>query len=150
VARTYNVTVQGTFGHAIPALSASVGASAAGATTRLVVPGLSSEDVGRSNLGFVNLAEVGGANFDVYFYGEDGTLLNPEGRPYVLSLAAGGWDQDRIENRFKGYFGVSLPANQRAITAVVEVKTGSAGYAYASVVDNVTGDPIWVSGQLQP
>jgi len=77
-------------------------------------------------------------------------MLNPEGRPYVLALPVGGWDQDRIENRFNGYFGVPLPANQRAITAVVEVKGGSSGYAYASVVDNVTGDPIWISGQLRP
>jgi PKD repeat protein len=150
VARTYNVTVQGTFGHAIPALYAALGASADSATTRLVLPGFSSEDVARSNLGFVNLNETGVVNFDVYFFGEDGTLLNPEGRPYVLALPAGGWDQDRIENRFNGFFGVPLPANLRAITAVVEVKTGSGGFAYASVVDNVTGDPIWISGQLLP
>jgi hypothetical protein len=66
----------------------------------------------------------------------------------VLALAPGGWDQDRIENRFRGYFGAELPAGQRAITAEVVVKTGSGGFAYASVVDNVTGDPIWISGQL--
>jgi hypothetical protein len=86
----------------------------------------------------------------VYFFAEDGTLLNPEARPYVLSLPPGGWDQDRIENRFRGYFGVELPAGQRAITAGVVVRTGTGGFAYASVVDNVTGDPIWVNGQLLP
>jgi len=150
VARTYNVTVQGTFGHAIPALHAALGASAGSGATHLVLPGLSSEDVARTNLGFVNLNETGGVNFDVYFFAEDGTLLNPEGRPYVVALSAGGWDQDRIENRFRNSFGAELPANQRAITVAVEVKAGAAGFVYASVVDNVTGDPIWISGQLLP
>jgi hypothetical protein len=150
VARTYNVTVQGTFGHAIPALHAGIGASAGGGATHLVLPGLSSEDVARTNLGFVNLAETGGVNFDVYFFAEDGTLLNPEGRAYVLALGPGGWDQDRIENRFRGFFGAELPANQRALTVAVEVRNGTGGFAYASVVDNVTGDPIWISGQLLP
>jgi PKD repeat protein len=148
VARTFNVTAQGTFGHAVPGLTAAMGASAAGGSTRLVLPGLSSEDVGRSNLGFVNLSETETVNFQVFFYGEGGNLLNPDGRPYVLALSPGGWDQDRIENRFRGYFGAELPAGQRAITAEVVVKTGSGGFAYASVVDNVTGDPIWISGQL--
>jgi len=106
--------------------------------------------VARTNLGFVNLAETGAVNFDAYFFAEDGTLLNPEGRPYVLALGPGGWDQDRIENRFRGFFGVDLPANQRAISVAVQVKSGTAGFVYASVVDNVTGDPIWISGQLLP
>jgi hypothetical protein len=150
VARTYNVTVQGTFGHAIPALHAGIGASAGGGATHLVLPGLSSEDVARTNLGFVNLAETSVVNFDAYFFAEDGTLLNPGGQPYVLALPPGGWDQDRIENRFRGFFGAELPANQRALTVAVEVRNGTGGFAYASVVDNVTGDPIWISGQLLP
>jgi PKD repeat protein len=150
VARTFNVTAQGTFGHAVPGLSEAMGGSATGGNSTLVLPGLSSEDVARTNLGFVNLNESDTVNFDVYFFAEDGTLLNPEARAYALSLPPGGWDQDRIENRFRGFFGAELPAGQRAITAGVVVRAGTGGFAYASVVDNVTGDPIWINGQHLP
>jgi hypothetical protein len=148
-ARTYNLTADGTFGQGLPALDPSKGATAAGVFKHLYLTGMSSQDVARSNLGFVNLG-AGGVNFDVFLYDEGGTMLNPNGAPLSIYLPTGGWDQDKLENRFKNTFGVDLPAGLRAISAVVKVTNGGPGYVYASVVDGVTGDPVFIGGQLAP
>ncbi|MGE5235282.1 MAG: PKD domain-containing protein [Acidobacteriota bacterium] len=148
-ARTYNLTDNGTFGHGVPALDPSKGATATGLFKHLFLTGMSSQDVSRSNLGFVNLGN-GSVNFEVMLYDESGNMLNPNGTPLQVSLGPDGWDQDKLENRFKNTFGTDLPVNLRAVSAVITVVSGGPGYAYASVVDSVTGDPIFVGSQLSP
>jgi PKD repeat protein len=148
-ARTYNLTSAGTYGNGIPALDASQGATATGVYQHLYLTGMSSDDVARSNLGFVDIG-TGSVNFDVLLYDESGNLLNPNGTPIQISLGPGGWDQDLLENRFQNTFGTSLPAGLRAVSAVITVVSGGPGYAYASVVDNVTGDPVFIGAQLAP
>ncbi|MBI4914397.1 MAG: PKD domain-containing protein, partial [Acidobacteria bacterium] len=147
-ARTYNLTASGTYGQGIPALSASDGAAPTGEFRELLITGMSSEDWARSNLGFVNLG-TGNVNFEVYFYDEFGNMLNPGGQAYPLFLGPGGWDQDKLENRALNQWGVTVPS-MRLISAVVRVTSGGPGFAYASVVDSLTGDPVFVGGQLAP
>jgi hypothetical protein len=153
-ARSFNLTGNGTFGQGIASLWAAKGVSA-GDATHLVLTGMSSEDISRTNLGFVNLSETQGANFVVYFYDELGTSLNPPGtdgqpKPYTIYLAAGTWDQDKLENRFRNAFKVSLPSNLRAITAEIMVTGGGPGFVYATVIDFKTGDPNFIPAQQVP
>ena len=148
-ARTYNLTPQGEFGQNIPALTAGDGASAAGPDRHLFLSGMSSEDVARSNLGLANLG-VATTTFAVTLYGPDGTVLNPEGVPVVVSLGAGGWDQRKLEDRWIDAFGTALGANLQGISASIEVTSGGPGVAYASVVDTATGDPVFVPAQPAP
>ena len=147
-ARTYNVDGDRTHGQAIPALDPAQGAALSGRLHRVLLTGLSSEDVARSNLGFVNLSDAPLA-FEALFYDEGGNVLNPDGAPLPVTLGPGGWDQDRIENRF-GRRGWVLPAGLRLISVEVRVTEGGPGLAYASVVDPVTGDPVFISGEPAP
>ncbi len=147
-ARTYNLTPSGEFGQNIPALAQGGGASSSGTNRHLLLTGMSSEDVARTNLGFVNLGATT-VNFAVTFYGRDGHVLNPDGRPYTVAVPPNGWAQQKLETRFAGFFQSQLGANLEGISASIDVTTGT-GFAYASVVDNVTGDPIFVPAQPAP
>jgi PKD repeat protein len=149
-ARTYNLTANGTFGQDVPPLQGSMGIVKGGENERMFITGMSSADVARTNLGFVCLSDTQGVDFAVYFYDGDGNLLNPEGKPYTFALGANGWDQDKLENRFKNFFKQDLPANLEVISAEIVVRTGGPGFAYASVIDNITGDPIFVPGHSSP
>jgi hypothetical protein len=154
-ARSFNLTANGgTFGQGIAPLWAARGVSGTDAT-RLVLTGMSSEDISRTNLGFVNLSETQGANFVVYFYDEGGNVLNPPGvdgqpKPYTFAIPAGTWDQDKLENRFRNAFKVALPTGLRAITAEITVNAGGPGFAYATVIDTLTGDPNFIPAQFTP
>ncbi len=149
-ARTYNLTANGTFGQSIPVLQTTEGAAAGGARTRLLLTGMSSQDIARSNLGFVSLSGASGANFEVFFYDEAGNLLNPEGRAYTLGIGPLGSSQRKLEDRFQEFFQVALPTNMRAISAIVRVTDGGPAFVYASVVDSLTGDPVFISGEPTP
>ena len=148
-ARTYNLTPSGTYGQFIVPLDRARGATAGGAFSRMYLTGMSTEDIARTNMGFVNLG-TSTVNFDVYLYDRDGDLLNPEGAPYTFALGVNGWDQDKLENRFRNFFGDELPPNQEALSAVIVIKSGGPGFVYASVIDAVTGDPMLVPAQLAP
>jgi hypothetical protein len=154
-ARSYNLTATGTFGQGIPPLWAAKGISTSSNNTRLVITGMSSEDIARTNLGFVNLSETQGVNFVVYFYDEGGRVLNPTGtdsqpKPYTYAIGPGTWDQDKLENRFKNGLKVALPSGLRAITAEITVTDGGPGFAYATVIDTKTGDPNFMTAQQVP
>ncbi|HVN76253.1 MAG TPA: PKD domain-containing protein [Thermoanaerobaculaceae bacterium] len=155
-ARSFNQTANGTFGQNITPFTADSGLAADSAETRLLLTGMSTTDTGfRTNIGFVNLSETSSVNFAVYFYDEAGNLLNPVGTdsnpiPYTFALGVGGWDQDQLENRFRNAFGITLPANLRAVSAEIFVTGGGPGTVYATVIDNLTGDPVFIPAQLAP
>ena len=129
---------------------------AAGQGERLLLTGMSSQDVARTNLGFVDLSDTSSVVFSVIFYDEGGNVLNPkDGQgnpiPYTTSLNVGGWDQDLLENRFKNTTGWSpLGANLKAISAVIQVTGGGPGTVYATVIDAQTGDPNFILAQPAP
>ena len=146
-ARSFNqIATGGTFGQNITPLTASSGISATSLYTHLLLTGMSTTDTGfRTNVGFVNLSETSSVIFSVIFYDSSGNPLNPisggQPVPYPMSLSVGGWDQDQLENRFKNVFGTTLPANQSGISAVITVTGGGPASVYATVIDNITGDP---------
>jgi hypothetical protein len=153
-ARSYNLTPNGTFGQSIAPLWAELGVSAVSANKHLLITGMSSEDIARTNVGFLNLSESQGVNFSILFYDQNGNLLNPVSNgnpvPYTFALGPGGWDQDKLENRFRNAFKVSLPANLESVSAVVTVTDGGPGFVYATVIDNQTGDPNFIPAQQAP
>ena len=157
-ARSFNLTPTGTFGQGIPALWAARGVSATSDNKRLLLTGMSSEDIARTNLGFINLSETDGVDIAVYFYDESGTLLNPlntDGTPapYIYGNGPGTWDQDKLENRFNRAFksfAKTLPTNLRSISAEVVVRGGGPALVYASVIDSQTGDPNFIAAQPAP
>ncbi len=150
-ARAYNLTPNGTYGQGIAPMWAAKGV-VAGEGRKLVLAGMSGEDIARTNVGFVNVSETQGVNFLVYFYGEDGTPLNPNGGQTPLSVYVGPglWDQDKLENRFHNAFGISFPANQRAVSAEIFIDSGGPGLAYATVIDGKTGAPNFIPAQPVP
>jgi len=130
-ARTYNDSPDGTFGQFLPGL----GVSAA------LTPGmdgylsqLKSTDDFRTNIGFTNYGDTE-CTIRIFLYDDQGE------RKGVLhsNVPAGGWTQ---VNRVFEVSGVgSCPLGY----AVVEVLTGGCEvWAYASVVDNGSGDPTTV------
>lgn len=149
-ARTFNLAPNGgTFGQTLKVFHAGNAAGKDTSYRRLYLTGMASEDIARSNLGFVH---VGGptVNLKVWFYDEQGRLLNPDANtPYTVALSeTNPWDQDKLENRFRNK-GWTLPANLRVISAVIEVE-GGMGQAYASVIDNLTNDPIFIPAVPAP
>jgi hypothetical protein len=127
--RTYNQTGSGTFGQSIPGLEASAG----------IVPGETvtltplHENAGfRTNLGFLAVTSTG-AMVKVEMFRPDGSLLREES--YLLR----GYEAKQV-NRV---FGVGADVTNGF--ARVTVTWGSQVLAYASVVDNRTGDPTYVA-----
>ena len=100
-----------------------------------ILPGVKKTGAFRCNIGFVNL---GGTNCTVRttLYNQDGAQM---GNPVTTNLTNGQWKQ---ENDIFAKAGVSLC---EIGYAKVEVTTsGDSVWAYASVVDNDSGDPTTV------
>ncbi len=132
VARTYDETTEGTLGAAYPALGPADGVTS-GETG--ILSGLKSSTGFRTNLGLVNL---GGSDCQarVTLYAATGEAL---GTPLALSVPGGQWIP------VNDVFARAGAGAQDLAYATVEVVTpGARVWAYASVVDNGTGDPTMV------
>jgi hypothetical protein len=137
VSRTYNQTPAGTYGQFLPGLTASGGLAYG---TVGVLPMLSQGAAFRTNAGIAVLSASGDCEVRFRVVGPSGT---PLGNPLTLSAPAGRWVQrDYLLN-------AAAAGEQEAASATVEVMTpGCTAWAYASVVDNATGDPITVPVQV--
>ena len=123
--RTYTTSANGTYGQFIP--------SAESSGTLYYVPQLQTNDAFRTNLGF---AETAGGSGTVRV-----TVLDPSGATIEQhDIAVVPFEQLQTGITARG-----------ASAARIEVVTGSARIvAYGSVVDNVSGDPIFIPGQPPP
>jgi hypothetical protein len=132
VARTYNDAATGTFGQFLPGLST---ADALGAgETGVLAPIVGNADF-RTNVGFVNLTSEARIAL-VTVIGADGVQ---QGTTVDVIVLAGDWIQ---QNNIFGAAGVS---SCDACSATIETVGGGGGlWAYASVVDNGSGDPTTV------
>lgn len=128
--RTFNQGEAGTFGGFIPAIPASGGGLAAGQIGYL--PQLRKGPAFRTNVGITNLG-TSPATIAVRLYGANGSRVGAE---TVLSVPPGGFLQAT------DVFATSGAGDQEIGFATVEVRTaGGRAWAYASVIDNATGDP---------
>lgn len=138
--RTYNVASTGTYGQELGGVSVGDGIEAGESAT---LPQLREDSTFRSNLGILNLGPTE-ALVSVRLLETDGTEVGA----YDLIVPGRRLVQ---ENRpFATRFGRSDIASG---SATVTVKRGSSLFAYASVVDNRTGDPTTIAmdkGTLQP
>lgn len=127
--RTYtSVATGGTFGQSIDPV--------AGFSSRVFVPGLRNDGSYRSNVGFVN----GGSEtelFNVILLSPSGTELARKG----VTLPAGQQMQTSVGALFPN---VTPPAG---FTMQVEGDGNAKLFAYGSMVDNKSGDPVFFAGR---
>jgi hypothetical protein len=133
--RTFNSTDDGTYGQFLPGIP-NGNALASGQSAKIVQL---TQDTGaatgfRTNLGFVNRSSTSTV-VDVEFHSSDGSQLGA----LVVQLAP--YEHRQINRVFRQV------TSERVANGTVTVSTSSSGssfVAYASVVDNASGDPIFV------
>jgi len=130
--RTYNQSPTGTFGQDIPAIS-TAGALAANATS--VYSGLSDSGY-RTNVGFFNLT-ASAIDLTLTLKGADGAAI--ASKPFHLD----GNTMTQL-NVFSFLGAAGVPIASLTISG-----SGTGSYlAYASVVDNASGDPVYVPAAI--
>lgn len=129
--RTYNQSAGGTFGQDIPGISLD-DALTGGTVERF--SGLSNHGY-RTNLGFFNAGGTA-ADLTLELRGNDGV---PAGKR-TLHLDANTMMQ--INDLF-GYLGATADSGSLTLSA-----TGGSVLSYASVIDNASGDPVYVPGVI--
>ncbi len=137
--RTYNQGAAGTYGQFIPGVAAA-GALAFGDEARLIQLARSADPATgfRSNVGFVNVG-AGTADLEVELYAADGSQVGE-----TLQVQLRGFEYRQLTDVY-GLVGAGDVADGYAV--VRTTTQGGRFFAYASVVDNATGDPIYVQPQ---
>jgi hypothetical protein len=128
-ARTYNATLGGTFGQYLPGAES---ATAIASGQMGMLPQIKKVSGYRTNVGFINL---GSANVTIRtrLYSEDGF---PLGNDISTNVAATEWKQVNDVFNAAGISSCDIGY------ATVELTSGAGPFwAYASVVDNASGDP---------
>ncbi len=128
VGRSYNLGAGGTFGGTFPALAIGDGVASG---TLGILPGLKRTASFRSNVGFANTGTAT-TTVRVRLFDRGGAKLGEK----TLDVAAGRWTQ------LDDVFGTLGAADAALAYGTVEVLTaGGTVWAYATVIDNATGDP---------
>jgi hypothetical protein len=137
--RTYNQTSHGTYGQYVPAVQRAL-AIHAGSHARLIQlahdPTLASGY--RTNLGLVN-ASPATITVDVLFYTSTGFLMGA--KTYELKP----FEFRQIDKVFEQ---VTSSAVEDGYISLSTTTSGARFFAYASVVDNLTGDPVFLPAQV--
>ncbi len=130
--RTFNDSNDGTFGQFIPAATIDR-AVAAGDNVKLI--GLAGNAAFRTNIGFAN-ASAETASVRIELFASDGNRIGQFGR----TLEPWGWLQ------VSEVFSLVDAGDVEAATAVVHnLSTSSSIFVYASLVDEITGDPTLIT-----
>jgi PKD repeat protein len=126
--RTYNQAPEGTYGQYLPALdeSQTIGLGDTGYLLQL-----KSNDFFRTNVGFANLG-ASTCDVRVQLYDEDG---DPVGTAYEVTVEPGQWKP--VNDIFAK---ASAGSHDLAYATVEVLSSGGQVWAYASVVDDITGD----------
>ncbi|HEY0370781.1 MAG TPA: PKD domain-containing protein [Thermoanaerobaculia bacterium] len=126
--RTYTSTESGgTFGQSIDPIAA--------AKTSMVVPGLRNDGSFRSNIGFVN------TGFETETFSV--IILSPAGNELArrtVTLEPGQLVQHSVSSLFSN-------VNSSSFTMLMEGDANARLFAYGSMVDNASGDPVFFAGQ---
>ncbi len=137
--RTYNNAVAGTFGQFIPGIPAELafGLSDGSPATSQQAIGILTDANYRTNVGVVNISKTAPASVTIEIRSRSGEFIGSVTDTFPAWTA-------RQYNRIFDVIGHDPSNNARAIVRV----TGGGGkvLAYASVVDNRTGDPIYIPG----
>ena len=133
--RTYNDSPSGTYGQFIPALPAE---SASVADESYAILQLSATNAYRTNLGLVNATGLR-TTVDVDLYRADGVQL---GSTQVVLRA---FEMRQLPGVFSSVTAQAVPAGFALVRSETE---GARYFAYASLVDNLSGDAIFLPAQL--
>jgi hypothetical protein len=129
VGRTYNQGAGSTFGQAYPAVAVGEAISA-GRTA--ILPHLSNNAAYRTNVGIVNVG-TGACSVTVRLYSGNATQL---GNAITITADPGKFAQNN------GIFTSASAGQQNTAYAVVSTDSASCSFwAFATVIDNVSGDP---------
>ncbi len=128
--RTYNLGPDGTFGQAVPALA--VGDLVTTADPALM-PKIKSTSDFRCNIGFTDAAGEG-ATVEVVLYAVSSRGLE---QLATRQFTVAAWENRQVDRIFNV---MGVTGSREAALASVEVISGGPVYAYASNVDNRTGD----------
>jgi len=137
-ARTYNSSGGGTFGQWIPGVDSDSELGNASVAEQDLVA-LRVDGAFRTNIGIVNSAADSETTFQLELLSPDGSSAAP---PSLVTVPAGRWIQKDLAS-ITGVPAGSTLAAPLAIRATIPGSGG--GFVYASVIDNVTGDPVFVS-----
>ncbi|MGV8039065.1 MAG: WD40/YVTN/BNR-like repeat-containing protein [Thermoanaerobaculaceae bacterium] len=133
--RTYNAQVQGTYGQFIAGLEA-IQAQAPGNTVRLIQLAQSASTTSgfRTNIGLLNASAVP-MTVEIRLFDRDATLLGSLSQPLLP------FEFRQLDKPFAAFTAADVPegyANLWTNTA------GGSFLAYASVIDNRSGDPVYI------
>ncbi len=134
--RTYNQTVDGTFGQFIPAIRIDeAGAGSSFGDGKYYLAGLRHNDRYRTNLGFVN---PNGAtiNVNVTVWSDEGDKLG------TFSRQLGSFQLDQFSITAPGAL-TSVPKD-RPFSVEIEAPAGQWLIAYASYIDGGSNDPVYI------
>jgi hypothetical protein len=133
LSRTYTSAAQGgTYGQTVPLISAAEGVNKWSRQENLLI-GLLEDRNFRTNLGFVNLSEAP-VNLEAYFYSASGEYLGA--LVYALGPRMHLHDESPLAR-------IGARPTQNAYAIVTSKGGGSWYLAYASVIDNATGDAVF-------
>lgn len=133
--RTYNFTDDGTYGQLVPGCPASEAVSPAHEARLVQLSEHRGAGAGsRTNLGLVNVSSAA-LDVQVQLYTADGTKLGS----FVENLPASGYRQ--IDRVFRRVTSDDIEDGYAVLRTNTE---GGAFFAYASVIDNLTGDPVYI------
>lgn len=144
--RTYQAAAGGgTFGQLIPAVPIETSASASTGAPEYVVAGLESSSRFRTNLGLVNAAST---PTTLTVTVRDATGGIPIGTPFNVVLNPYSLEQIAdLDKRIGGLDGApKLPAD-KPYSVTISNPSGAALLAYASIIDQVSNDPVFVTAQ---
>jgi len=127
--RTFNSSVDGTFGQSLPGVSSSV--SMTSLQFGIISPVKRTSQF-RTNIGVINTGSKS-CTVEIVFGDTRGFII---GNPISMNLAAGEWKQTNEALKKAGI------SRAEAAIALVQVKTaGAEVWAYGTVIDNSSGDP---------
>jgi hypothetical protein len=127
--RTFNSSDIGTFGQSLPGVT--IEQSMTQGETGTISPVKKTPEF-RTNIGFINTGQIA-CTVDTVFFDGNGSQI---GNPVPVGLPPGEWKQI---NNILGKAGIDYAP---IASAVITVRTAdSKVWAYATVIDNATGDP---------
>ncbi|MDD5564002.1 MAG: PKD domain-containing protein, partial [Thermoanaerobaculaceae bacterium] len=139
--RTYNDALAGTYGQFVPGIPLG---QAVGPATTAWLTGLSqsaSDTLGfRTNIGVVN-AGAQHVQVQIALYGGDGFFLGSK------SVDLNPYDFQQVDKVFAGLAASGVDDGYALVSSATP---GAVLFAYASVIDNGTGDPIAVPASVPP
>ena len=142
-ARTYNNAATGTFGQSIPAADAEATIGSGGTSSALYLSGLAKNTAFRTNVGFYNQSSTQTATMNFRLIDDSGNI--------IVEKASETFPPN-FGKQYNDFFGTFLgvAGDIPHATLIVTPLNGQGQVSgYASVVDNKTGDPLFIPGNVQ-